>query len=111
MVDAIIRVTAVLVAVVAVLNIAHGALLGVRLARTVRQRHPDRWLELWVPVWSSPREALRWLGAWREMLGSADPLVAAIRVDVRAVLLRHAQLFAWSETWSMLVVLVAPHAG
>jgi len=25
-------------------------------------------------------------------------------------MLRHAQLFAWSETWSMLVLLIAPHA-
>jgi len=111
MVDAIIRITTVLVVMVATVNLGHAVLLGVRLARRIRQRHPDRWMELWVPAWRSPREALAWVKSWREALGSSDPLVAAIRLDGRAVLIRHAQLFAWSETWSMLVVLIAPYAA
>jgi hypothetical protein len=111
MVDAIIRITTLLVVLVGTLNAAHAALLVARLARRIRQRHPDRWLQLWLPAWRSPREARAWLRSWREVLGAPDPLVAAIRADGRTVLVRHAQLFAWSETWSMLVVLIAPYAA
>ena len=111
MVEAIIRITTVLVVLVALVNAGHAVLLGVRLARRVRQRHPDRWMDLWFPAWRSPREALAWLKSWRAVLGSSDPLMAAIRLDGRAVLVRHAQLFAWAETWSMLAVLIAPYAA
>jgi hypothetical protein len=54
---------------------------------------------------------LAWLAAWRGVLGSGDPLVAAVRMEGRAVLLRHAQLFAWAETWAMLIVMIAPYAA
>ena len=107
MVDAIIRITLMLVAVVALVNLGHGVLLAARLARRVRQRHPHGWLRLWLPAWRSPREALAWLATWRALFTSADPLVAAVRADGRAVIMRHAQLFAWCETWAMLVVLIA----
>jgi hypothetical protein len=110
MVDAIIRITTLLVTVVAIVNVGYAGLLGVRLVRRVRQRHPDRWLALWLPAWRSPREALLWLATWRAVLCSSDPLIAALRRDARMLMLRHAQLFAWSETWSMLVLLIAPHA-
>ena len=110
MVDAIIRITTLLVAVVAIVNMGYAALLGVRLARRIHQRHPEHGLALWLPVWRSPREALRWLATWRAVLCSTDPLIAAVRRDARMLMLRHAQLFAWSETWSMLVLLIAPHA-
>ena len=105
MVDAIIRITALLVALVALVNIGHAVLVGVRLARRIVQRHPGR---LWLPAWRSPREALGWLATWRSILGSTDPLIAGLRGDARRVMLRHAQLFAWSETWAMLAVLIAP---
>jgi hypothetical protein len=108
MIDAIIRITTLLVAVVALVNLGHAVLLGVRFVRRIRERHPDRWLELWLPAWRSPREALAWIKAWRAILGSGDPLLAAVRMDGRAAMLRHAQLFAWSETWAMLVLLLAP---
>ena len=111
MVDAIIRITTVLVAVLAIVNFGYAALLGVRLVRRVRQRDPERWLELWLPAWRSPREALKWLAAWRAVLTSTDPLIATVRRDARVLMLRHAQLFAWSESWSMLVTLIAPYAG
>ena len=111
MVEQIIRITTLLVAVVATVNAAHGAVLAVRLARRIRARHPDRWLQLLFPAWRSPHEARAWLRFWREALGAPDPLLAAIRADGRAVLIRHARLFAWSETWSMLVVLIAPYAA
>ena len=111
MVDAIIRITTVLVTLVALVNLGHAVVLTVRLVRRVRQRHPDHWLELSLPAWRSPREAVAWLKAWRAILGSSDPLVAAIRLDGRAVIVRHAQLFAWAETWAMLVVMLAPYAG
>jgi hypothetical protein len=106
MVDAIIRITTLLVAVVALVNLGHAALLGARLARRVRQHHPDRWMDLWLPAWRSPREAFAWLKTWRAILGSGDPLMATLRLDGRAVMVRHAQLFAWSETWAMFVVLL-----
>lgn len=111
MVDAIIRITTLLVAVVAILNVGYAVLLAVRLARRVGQRHPERWLELWLPAWQSPREALRWIRTWGAILGSADPIIATLRADVRVLMLRHAQLFAWSESWAMLVLLIAPYAG
>lgn len=111
MVDAIIRITTLLVAVVAIVNFGYAVVLIARLARRVHQRHPDRFLELWLPAWRSPREALQWLATWRTILGSADPLIAAVRGDARVVMLRHAQLFAWSETWAMLVVLIAPYSA
>ena len=111
MVDAIVQITTVLVAVIALVNLGHGVLLAARLARRVRQRHPGRGVELWLPVWRSPREAFAWFATWRTTLTSPDPLIAALRTDGRTVLVRHAQLFAWSETWSMLVVLIAPYAA
>jgi len=110
MVDAIIRITTLLVTVVAMVNMGYAALLGVRLARRIYQRHPERWLELVLPAWRSPREARHWLATWRALLASPDPLIAAIRREARRVMVRHAQLFAWSETWAMLVLLIAPHA-
>ena len=108
MVDAIIRITALLVALVALVNIGHAVLIGVRLGRRIAERHPGRSLALWLPAWRSPREALGWLATWRSILGSTDPLIAGLRGDARRVMLRHAQLFAWSETWAMLAVLIAP---
>jgi hypothetical protein len=111
MVDAIIRITMLLVVLVALVNLGHAALLVVRLVRRLRERHPDRWRELCLPAWRSPREVLAWLAAWRGVLGSGDPLVAAVRMEGRAVLLRHAQLFAWAETWAMLIVMIAPYAA
>ena len=111
MVNAVIQITTVLVAVVAIVNVAYAIVLGTRLARRIRERHPERWLDLWLPAWRSPREALNWLAAWRAILGSADPLIAGVRSDARVVMLRHAQLFAWSESWAMLVVLIAPYAA
>jgi hypothetical protein len=111
MVDAIIRITTLLVAVVAIVNLAQVVLIGARLARRVRQQQPDRWLQLWLPAWRSPREAFAWLTSWRAILTSGDPLIAAIRSDGRTLMVRHAQLFAWAETWAMLVVLMAPYAA
>ena len=111
MVDAIIGITTVLVTGVAIVNVGSAALLGARLVRRVRQRNPERWLDLWLPAWRSPREALAWLAAWRAILDSTDPLIAAVRRDARVLMLRHVQLFAWSESWAMLVTLIAPHAG
>ena len=111
MVDAIIRITTLLVVVVALVNLGHAVMLAARLARRVRQRHPERWLNLWLPAWRSPREALSWFATWRALLGSADPLITALRIDGRTVMVRHAQLFAWSETWAMLVILIAPYAS
>src|SRR2546423_5636309 len=105
MVDAIIRITTLLIAVIALVNLGHGLLLAARLARRVRQRYPERWIALVLPAWRSPREAFSWLMTWRTLLSSADPLIAALRTDGRTVIVRHAQLFAWSETWAMLVVL------
>lgn len=110
MVDTIVRITTLLVAVVAVGNVGYAALLAVRFARRIRQRHPERWLELWLPAWRSPNDARRWLATWRSILSSTDPLIAATRADARVLMLRHAQLFAWSESWAMLVVLIAPYA-
>ena len=105
--DAIIRITVMLVAVVELVNLGHGVLLVGRLARRVRQRHPNGWLALWLPAWRSPREAVAWLATWRALFTSADPLIAAVRRDGRTVMMRHAQLFAWCETWAMLVLLVS----
>ena len=111
MVDAIIRITTLVVMIVALVNLGHGVVLAARLARRVRQRHPERWAELLLPAWRTPREAFGWLATWRALFTSADPLIAALRMDGRAVILRHAQLFAWSESWAMLVVLIAPYAA
>ena len=111
MVDAIIRLTTLLIAVMVVINLGYAAMLAGRLVRRVRQQHPDRWVWLFMPTWSSPREALTWFSSWRAILRSADPLVASVRADGRSMLVRHAQLFAWTETWAMLVILLAPHAA
>lgn len=111
MVDAIIRITTLLVALVAILNIGYAVLLAVRLARRIAQRHPERGLELWLPAWRSPREAFRWMRTWGAIFASTDPVIAALRRDARVLMLRHAQLFAWSESWAMLIILIAPYAS
>src|SRR5687767_1912260 len=51
MVDAIIRITTLLVAAVALVNIGYAVLISVRLARRIAQRHPGRALGLWLPAW------------------------------------------------------------
>ena len=87
MVEAVIRITTLLVVLVALVNFGHAALLLVRLARRVRERYPDRWLALWLPAWRSPREALAWLG-WEDVSlsprGTADHNIA-IRMGIPAV--------------------------
>jgi hypothetical protein len=109
MADAIIRVTMLLVLAVAALNLGYAVLLGARLARRVREQHPDRWVRLLVPAWGSPREVAAWFRDWRAILrGSTDPLVATVRRDGRTMMMRHAQLFAWSELWALAVVVIAP---
>jgi hypothetical protein len=66
---------------------------------------------LCLPTWGSPREASAWFSSWRAILRSPDPLVAAVRADGRSMMVRHAQLFAWTETWAMLVIFMAPYAA
>jgi hypothetical protein len=111
MVDAIIRLTTMLVVVMVVINLGYAGMLAVRLARRIRQQHPDRWVWLLLPTWRSPREALAWFSAWCAILCSTDPLVASVRADGRSMIVRHAQLFAWTETWAMLVIFMAPYAA
>lgn len=111
MVDAIIRLTTLLVAVMVVINLGYAGMLAARLMRRVRRQYPDRWVWLFLPTWSSPREAVAWFACWRGILRSADPLVAAVRTDGRSTIVRHAQLFAWTEIWAMLVILMAPYAA
>jgi hypothetical protein len=107
MMHTIIGITAVLITVVAVVNLGHAALLGFRLAQRMRQRDAERWLDLWLPTWGSPREAAAWLRRWRSILSAADPAMLALREDGGVVMLRHARLFAWAETWAMLALLIA----
>ena len=108
MVDVIVRITGLAVLAVAVMNLAHGALVATRLIAYVTRRYPHLRLDLWIPRWSNARDARAWLATWRGILRSGDPMMAAIRLDGRSVIARHVQLLASSQAWMFVVATMVP---
>jgi len=108
MVDAIVRLTGIAVIVIATINVAHGIAVLARLVAHVTRRYPHLRLDLWLPVWSTRREAHAWLATWKGILRSGDPVMAAIRVDGRTVFGRHMQLMLSSEAWAMVAATMVP---
>jgi hypothetical protein len=108
MVDVIVRMTGLAVIVIAAINIVHGFAVIARFVAHVTRRYPHLRFDLWLPLWSSRRDALAWLSTWRGILRSGDPVMAAIRVDGRTVMGRHLQLMLSSEAWAMVVATMVP---
>ncbi len=108
MVDVIVQLTGLAVLAVAVMNLAQGALVAARLIAHVTRRYPHLRLDLWFPRWEDARDARAWLSTWRAILRSGDPMMAAIRVDGRRVMMRHVQLMLSSEAWVMAVATMVP---
>ena len=108
MVDVIVKITGLVVLAVAVMNLAHGALVTARLVAHVMRRYPHLRLDLWFPRWIYTRDVQSWLATWRGILRSGDPTMAAIRTDGRLVLARHVQLMLSSQAWVMVVATMVP---
>jgi hypothetical protein len=108
MVDVIVQLTGLAVLAVAVMNLAHGALVAARLIAHVTRRYPHLRLDLWFPRWDSVRDARAWVQTWRGILRSGDPMMAAIRVDGRRVMMRHVQLLLSSEAWVLAAATMVP---
>jgi hypothetical protein len=108
MVDVIVKLTGLAVLAVAAMNLAQGALVAARLIAHVTRRYPHLHVDLWTPRWESARDARAWLHTWRAVLRSGDPMMAAIRMDGRRVLLRHVQLMVSSQAWVMAVATMVP---
>jgi len=108
MVDVIVKITGLVVLAVAVLNLAHGALVAARLVAHVTRRYPHLRLDLWLPRWADARDVQGWLATWRGILRSGDPTMAAIRTDGRIVIARHVQLMLSSQAWVMVAATMVP---
>src|SRR5262249_29767556 len=108
MVDVIVKITGLAVLAVAVMNLAHGALVAARLGAHVTRRYRHLRLDLWLPRWVHTRDAQSWLATWRGILRSGDPTMAAIRLDGRLVIARHVQLMLSSQAWVMVVATMVP---
>jgi hypothetical protein len=107
MVDTIVRFTVLAVLALAALNALHAGMVLARLARHLGRRHPRFGIDLWLPVFTSPADVRTWLGAWRDALGSDDPLLAALRAGARTVVGRHLYLALLSQTWALAISTIA----
>jgi hypothetical protein len=108
MVDVIVRLTVVAVLAVATANLVHAASVAVRLGRYVARRHARLGLWLWLPVFTSGRDARAWVATWRAILTAGDPALARLRTQGRVVLGRYLQLAVTSNAWAMAVTALAP---
>jgi hypothetical protein len=108
MVDVMVKITGLVVLAVAVMNLAHGALVAARLVAYVTRRYPHLRLDLWFPCWIYRRDAQSWLATWRGIFRSGDPTMAAIRTDGRLVIARHVQLMLSSQAWVWVVATMVP---
>lgn len=107
MVDAIFRLTFLAVLALAAVNAVQTAALLLRLVRHIASRHPEHGLRLWLPIFSSIRDARDWLEAWRRVL-RPDPALVALRADARQVISRHLYFALLSQTWAMAISAIAP---
>jgi len=106
MVDAIIRLTVLVVLVLGTLNAAHALRIVARVGRHLARR-PDA-LALVFPVFRSAADVRAWLARWRRLLDS-EPALVTVRRDARLVLVRHIHLTVASHTWTFaLAVITTP---
>ena len=107
MVDAIFRLTVLVVLALAALNALQAGSLLIRLVRHVARRQLHFGLNLWFSTFTSVSDIRDWLKAWRGVL-RPDPAFVALRADARQVIGRHLSLALLSQTWAMAVSALAP---
>jgi len=107
MVDAIFRLTVLVVLALAALNALQAGSLLIRLVRHVARRQPHFGLNLWLPAFTSVSDIRDWLKAWRGVL-RPEPALVALRTDARQVIGRYLYLALLSQTWAMAVSALAP---
>ena len=105
----VIRLTVLAVLALAAANAVHAAIVFVRFARQVSRRAPHGGLSFWLPAFGSMRDARVWLGQWRALFESPDPVLVALRLDARTVVTRHVHLMVLSHTWTIALSTIAPH--
>ena len=108
MVDTIIRLTVLAVLALALANALHAVVVFVRFAQQIARRAPHGGLSFWLPAFGSMRDARIWLGHWRGLFTSHDPVLVAVRLDARLVLTRHVHLTLLSHTWAIALSALAP---
>jgi hypothetical protein len=101
MIDLIIRVTVLAVLGLGLANALHAVIVFVRFTHQVARRAPHGGLSFWLPAFGSARDARIWLGHWRALLESHDPVLVALRLDARLVVSRHVHLTLLSHTWAI----------
>ena len=107
MVDAILRLTVLVVLALTAVNALQAGLVLIRLVRHVARRQPHYGLNLWLPTFTSVSDVREWVKAWRGML-RPEPAFVAIRADARQVIGRYIYLVLLSQTWAMAVSALAP---
>jgi len=106
MVDTIIRLTALVVLTLAVLNALQAGTVFVRLLQRLAHRRGG--LALVLPTFRSTGDVRDWLADWRVFLNSTDPALIALRHDTRVVIGRHLHLTIVSNTWALALIAIAP---
>ncbi|HXH82122.1 MAG TPA: hypothetical protein VNN07_04245 [Candidatus Tectomicrobia bacterium] len=99
--------TAVAVAAITLLNLAHGAWLALRAAVEVHDRQRRLGARLWAPVFASPADVVAWLRAWGAVLGARDARLHALWREGREVVARHAYLAAMAHAWAIAVLVIS----
>jgi len=107
MIDMTIRLTVLAVLALAMANAIHAVVVFVRFARLVARRAPHGGLSFWLPAFGSVRDARIWLGHWRALFNSYDPMLVAVRLDARMVFTRHIHLTLLSHTWAIALRAIA----
>lgn len=111
MVEAIIRLTAAAVVVLAATNALQGARLGILLARAAQARVPRLGARMWRPLFTSVADVRDWLTAWGTVLTCDDAPLLALRLETRTVVTRYFMLVLWSNAWAIAVwTLLLPSA-
>ena len=102
-----IRLTVLAVLALAMANALHAVVVFVCFARLVARRAPHGGLSFWLPAFGSVRDARIWLGHWRALFNSYDPMLVAVRLDARMVFTRHIHLTLLSHTWAIALRAIA----
>jgi hypothetical protein len=106
MVDMIIRLTALVVVMLAALNAMQAGTIVVRLLHRLMRRRGG--VALLLPTFRSAADVRDWLEDWRVFLNCGDRALVALRHDARIVIGRYLHLTIVSNAWAFALLLIAP---
>jgi hypothetical protein len=103
MVDAIIRLTVLVVLMLGALNVLHAGAIVARLLQHAARRGGR---PLWLPAFQCMADVRAWLGDWRDLLASDTPALIALRHEARVVIGRQIHLAVVSHTWALALTVI-----